>query len=82
MGYGKLYKHLATNQKTEPHFNSYLLDFRNHGQSFWAEEMGVEDMARDVKKWMDDKNLPKGSVTLVGHSLGGRVAVSLTEQFP
>lgn len=78
LGYGKLYQHLATNPKTQSHYNSYLLDFRNHGQSFWSDEMSVEDMARDVKKWLDAHNFPERSLTAVGHSMGARVLVSLT----
>lgn len=41
MGHGGLYKHLATNPSVIPHYSSYLLDFRNHGKSFWTDEMTV-----------------------------------------
>lgn len=39
-------------------------------------------MAHDVKIWLDAQHFTEGNVTMVGHSLGGRVLISLTEQYP
>jgi len=52
------------------------LDLRNHGGSPWADEMTYEAMADDVHAVMAREGL--GSATLIGHSMGGKVAMHLT----
>lgn len=44
--------------------------------------MSMPEMAQDVQKWIVAEAFPNNSVTAIGHSLGGRVLISLTEQFP
>jgi len=51
----------------------YALDLRNHGQSPHAGDMGYPAMVADVLAWLDRHRL--GPVELVGHSLGGKVAM-------
>lgn len=53
----------------------FVLDLRNHGRSPWAETMSFDEMARDVAAFIEGQRL--GPVTLVGHSLGGKVAMHL-----
>lgn len=77
-----MYRHLVSHPKTVGKFNSYLVDVRNHGKSFWDDSMSLEEMAQDVKVWLDEHKFGGKEVTMVGHSMGGRVLVSLTEQFP
>lgn len=50
-------------------------DLRNHGRSAHADEMGYADMVSDVLAWMDGLQLTR--VTLMGHSMGGKVAMLL-----
>ncbi|GBM50583.1 hypothetical protein AVEN_16126-1, partial [Araneus ventricosus] len=53
-----------------------IVDLRNHGESPWNdEEYDVVAMTEDVKHLMDEINAPKAIV--VGHSLGGKIAVHL-----
>ncbi len=48
-------------------------DLRNHGRSPWADEMSLDVMADDLRALLDDRGLP--AATIIGHSLGGRVAM-------
>jgi pimeloyl-ACP methyl ester carboxylesterase len=56
------------------------LDLRNHGRSPHTEEMTYAAMADDVLGWLDAQAL--GRVTLVGHSMGGKVAMLLACREP
>ena len=56
-------------------FSVYSLDLPNHGRSDWLANADIPAMARCVAGWMDSQNLP--SAHFFGHSLGGKVAMSL-----
>jgi esterase len=53
----------------------FALDLRNHGRSPWAPTMSFDEMAGDVAAFIERQDL--GAVTLIGHSLGGKVAMRL-----
>ena len=55
-------------------------DLRNHGKSPHADEMSFEAMVADVLAWLDARGL--GRVTLLGHSMGGKVAMALACRHP
>lgn len=63
-----------------PHFHVLALDLRNHGMSPHAAEMNYSVMAEDVRAWMDERGL--GRATLLGHSMGGKVAMLLACRYP
>jgi pimeloyl-ACP methyl ester carboxylesterase len=54
-------------------FTIHGLDLRNHGDSPWASTMTYDEMAADVIQYIESQEL--GSVTIVGHSMGGKVAM-------
>jgi pimeloyl-ACP methyl ester carboxylesterase len=54
-------------------YHVFALDLRNHGRSPHSDEMTFEAMATDVLAWMDAHGI--GQTTLMGHSLGGKVAM-------
>jgi pyruvate dehydrogenase E2 component (dihydrolipoamide acetyltransferase) len=59
----------------------YALDLPGHGQS--SKEVGqgtLDELADIVSKWIEALSLPK--LNLVGHSLGGAVALKLSLQHP
>jgi pimeloyl-ACP methyl ester carboxylesterase len=62
------------------HFHVFALDLRNHGRSPHADEMGYAALVGDVLGWLDAQGLAQ--VTLLGHSLGGKVAMWLACRVP
>src|SRR5690554_2364224 len=56
------------------------VDLRNHGQSPWTETMAFSDMAADVLAVLDTLNL--NNAHILGHSLGGKVAMELALHYP
>ena len=53
----------------------YTVDLRNHGSSPWTDSMSYGEMAEDVRVFVEQQQL--APVTLVGHSMGGKVAMVL-----
>ncbi len=56
------------------------VDLRNHGSSPWTETMSYIEMADDIAEFLDQRGLEKA--TLVGHSMGGKVAMTLALKYP
>jgi pimeloyl-ACP methyl ester carboxylesterase len=54
---------------------AFVLDLRNHGRSPWADDMSFDAMADDVGAFIE-RHAP-GPATVIGHSLGGKVAMRL-----
>jgi esterase len=61
-------------------FTVYSIDLRNHGRSPWAPTMTLPEMAEDIRVFMDRHNITSASI--VGHSLGGKVAMQLALSHP
>ncbi len=57
-----------------------IADLRNHGRSDHHPDMNFELMAKDVLELMENNTL--NTVHLVGHSLGGKVAMQLAKIQP
>lgn len=74
VNFGAVQRRLAAGRRT------IALDLRNHGQSPRAPVMGYRAMAEDVLETLRDlKALP---ATLVGHSMGGKVAMAAALEAP
>ncbi len=58
----------------------FLLDLRNHGHSPHDDNIDFETMTEDVYEFINDQNLPP--VILLGHSMGGKVAMTLALKYP
>ena len=56
-------------------FHVFALDLRNHGRSTHDAEMNYLLMARDVEAFLDARGMT--TVFLLGHSMGGKVAMQL-----
>jgi len=61
-------------------FRVLTVDLRNHGQSPHHDESSYAVMAEDVARLIDDLDL--GKVSLLGHSLGGKVAMQVALSHP
>ncbi len=61
-------------------FEVWCLDLRNHGQSGHAPEMNLPVMAVDIAEMMRENRLSDPAV--LGHSLGGKVAMQLAFDRP
>ncbi|MDO5735148.1 MAG: alpha/beta fold hydrolase [Propionibacteriaceae bacterium] len=59
---------------------SWLVDQPNHGRSPWTLGFSLDEQADVVAAWMRDT--VGGPATLVGHSLGGKVAMRITLRHP
>ena len=62
------------------HYQVYTIDARNHGESFHADEMNYRVMAEDVARLL--QRLQLQDCYVLGHSMGGKVAMVLTQQHP
>ena len=64
----------------EKDYSVYLLDLRNHGRSFHSPEMNYGAMAEDLQAFMDAEGI--FSAYVLGHSMGGKVAMELAGRHP
>lgn len=56
-------------------YQVHLLDLRNHGKSFHANEFNYEVMMQDVIEYADAHQLEQ--MDIIGHSMGGKIAMLL-----
>jgi pimeloyl-ACP methyl ester carboxylesterase len=62
-------------RKLEAHYDIWALDLRNHGQSPWDMNMNYPELADDLRHFILQHELT--SVHLLGHSMGGKAAMTL-----
>ena len=60
-------------KKFAEHFEVFLIDQRNHGQSFHSEEWNYTAMSNDLVGIMEENGLDK--ISIIGHSMGGKTAL-------
>ncbi|MBK8442777.1 MAG: alpha/beta fold hydrolase [Sphingobacteriales bacterium] len=61
-------------------FCVWAVDLRNHGKSPHSEEMTQAAMAHDIWELMQAQQIPKAA--LLGHSMGGKVAMLFAVHYP
>ncbi len=79
-GAGDNWKSLARRFHEEGGFQVHLIDQRNHGRSPHSNTWTYEAMTADLKVYCKDHELEK--MTLLGHSMGGKVAMNFAIQYP
>ena len=57
------------------YFSVFGIDLRNHGESPHNENLNYSVMAQDIAQLLDDLGL--SSASIIGHSMGGKVAMEL-----
>lgn len=62
------------------HYQVISVDLRNHGRSPHSDSQTLTGMAEDLRQLCDDLGLVH--IHLLGHSLGGRVAMKFATQYP
>ncbi len=67
-------------KRLSEYFRVIMVDLRNHGHSGWSDEFSYQLMAADIKELFDDLNLE--DVILLGHSMGGKVAMLFAQEYP
>ena len=58
----------------------FLIDLRNHGDSDHHSSMTYTEMADDLLRFIDSRNLSQ--VTLIGHNIGGKTAMRFAGLYP
>jgi esterase len=58
----------------------YTLDLRNHGQSPHSPVMNYSVMADDIWEFMNNEKI--GEAIVIGHSMGGKAAMTFTSKYP
>jgi len=58
----------------------FAVDLRNHGNTPHSNEFSFDSMAEDLKYFMESQNLRQAMI--LGHSLGGRVAMEFADRYP
>ncbi len=79
LGMNDNWKSLGT-QFAAQGFQVHALDLRNHRKSFHSNDFSYELMAEDVKQYCEFHQLT--NVILLGHSMGGKVAMLLASTYP
>lgn len=77
-GMGDNWKSHANKLATD--FEVHVVDQRNHGRSFHADEFSYELMVEDLKNYFDEKEIEKAIV--LGHSMGGKTAMLFAVEYP
>lgn len=65
-------------KKLAEYYRVILVDLRNHGRSDWSDEFSYDIMADDVIELATDLELE--DLILVGHSMGGKVAMRVAQK--
>lgn len=61
-------------------FQTHALDLRNHGRSFHSDDFSYQAMVQDVLEYCQANNLK--NVCVLGHSMGGKVAMRFACEHP
>jgi len=78
--FGSLDNWMTLARRFAAHFNVYLIDARNHGQSPHSEQWDYPTMAQDLYEFIQQHNIL--NPIIMGHSMGGKVAMHFASEHP
>ncbi len=78
--FGSLDNWLTVGKKLAENFGVYLLDLRNHGDSFHDEDFSYDAMAKDLVNFIEAEKIE--DPIIIGHSMGGKVAMKFAVNSP
>jgi len=79
LGMSDNWKTLAT-QFASDGYQTHALDLRNHGRSFHSDDFTYKAMVQDILDYCQGNNLE--TVSMIGHSMGGKVAMFFATAYP
>jgi len=77
--FGSLDNWVTLGKKFGKTFKVYLVDQRNHGQSFHSDEFSYDVMSEDLSLFMGEMKLEKAHI--IGHSMGGKTAMEFARKY-
>src|SRR2546423_12644539 len=77
-GSGRNWRSIAL--QLAPRHRVLAFDLRNHGTSPWADGMGYDEMVEDLRASLHACGIDR--VVLLGHSMGGKVAMTMALLYP
>src|SRR3954454_16672316 len=78
--YGSLENWRSMTRRLSESLHVFAIDLRNHGRSPHSRDMTYSLMAEDVFEFMSEQKLQ--SAHILGHSMGGKVAMELALSHP
>lgn len=78
--FGSLDNWLTHAKKLSEYYQVILVDQRNHGHSEWSDDFNYDLLSDDLEKLL--KYLKLDKIILLGHSMGGKTAISFTQKYP
>ncbi|HMP98416.1 MAG TPA: alpha/beta fold hydrolase [Cyclobacteriaceae bacterium] len=64
----------------EEEYKLYLVDQRNHGQSFKTDEFNYKLLSEDLKQFIETHQI--NQPVIIGHSMGGKTAMNFAVHYP
>jgi pimeloyl-ACP methyl ester carboxylesterase len=71
---------ISIGKELSNHFEVYLIDARNHGNSPHADTMTYPEIAKDIFVFFNHHSIDEAIV--MGHSMGGKTATFFAAQYP
>ena len=78
--FGSLDNWMTLAKKLGEHFEVFIVDARNHGQSPHSEEFNYDVMADDLYGFLREHNIV--DPIILGHSMGGKTAMQFAMNYP
>jgi esterase len=80
LGQGRMWRQFSLNDAISRDRDVFLVDLRNHGESDHHQSMTYAEMANDLLRFIDLRELE--NITLIGHNIGGKTAMAFSQLFP